>query len=86
MKKKEKDTSIQFQKKDYSNEIEEDILNYSLSAIVRAIPDARDGLKPVHRRILYAMKTEHNTYDKPYRKSVKGVGATMSRFHPHGLN
>ena len=70
--------------KEYHEEIEEDILNYSLSAIVRAIPDARDGLKPVHRRILYAMKTDHNTYDKPYRKSIKGVGSTMSRFHPHG--
>lgn len=70
--------------KEYHEEIEEDILNYSLSAIVRAIPDARDGLKPVHRRILYAMKTAHNTYDKPYRKSIKGVSETMGRFHPHG--
>lgn len=82
--KKKTDLKTQLIQKDYSQEIEEDILNYSLSAIVRAIPDARDGLKPVHRRILYAMKTDHNTFDKPYRKSVKGVGATMSRFHPHG--
>ena len=72
--------------KEYGNEKEEDILNYSLSAIVRAIPDLRDGLKPVHRRILYVMKTEHNTYDKAYRKTVKTVGSTLSRFHPHGLN
>lgn len=71
-------------RKEYGNEIEEDILNYSLSAIVRAIPDLRDGLKPVHRRILYVMKTEHNTYDKAYRKTVKTVGSTLSRFHPHG--
>jgi DNA gyrase subunit A len=82
---KKKNLDIQTSK-DYGDEIEEDILNYSLSAIVRAIPDVRDGLKPVHRRILYVMKTEHNTYDKAYRKTVKTVGSTLSRFHPHGLN
>lgn len=70
----------------YGDEIENDILSYSLSSIVRAIPDVRDGLKPVHRRILYVMETEHNTFDKSYRKTIKTVGSTLSRFHPHGLN
>ena len=50
----------------------------------RAIPDVRDGLKPVQRRILYAMYTSHNTYDKPYRKSAKTVGDVMGQYHPHG--
>ncbi|MBN3586015.1 DNA gyrase subunit A, partial [Algoriphagus aestuarii] len=58
--------------------------NYSISAIGRAIPDVRDGLKPVHRRILYVMYSERNTFDKPYRKTIKTVGSTLSRFHPHG--
>ena len=50
----------------------------------RAIPDVRDGLKPVQRRILYGMFHERNTYDKPYRKSAKTVGSIMGNFHPHG--
>ena len=50
----------------------------------RAIPDVRDGLKPVQRRILFGMYKEKNTYDKPYRKSAKTVGAVMCNFHPHG--
>ncbi|MGL4382918.1 MAG: DNA topoisomerase IV subunit A, partial [Bacilli bacterium] len=50
----------------------------------RAIPDARDGLKPVQRRILYAMHVEGNTYNKPYRKSAKSVGVIMGNYHPHG--
>lgn len=50
----------------------------------RAIPDVRDGLKPVQRRILYAMYKDRNTYDKPYRKSAKTVGNVMGNFHPHG--
>ena len=50
----------------------------------RAIPDVRDGLKPVQRRILYGMYREKNTYDKPYRKSAKTVGAVMGNYHPHG--
>lgn len=58
---------------------------YSKSIIQdRAIPDARDGLKPVQRRIVYAMNEEGITYDKPYRKSIKGVSATMGNYHPHG--
>ena len=50
----------------------------------RAIPDVRDGLKPVQRRILYSMYKEKNTYDKPYRKSARSVGDIMGKFHPHG--
>lgn len=50
----------------------------------RALPDVRDGLKPVQRRILYAMYIDHNTYDKPHRKSAKAVGMIMGNFHPHG--
>ena len=50
----------------------------------RAIPDVRDGLKPVQRRILYGMYKDHNTYDKPYRKSAKTVGYIMGNYHPHG--
>ncbi len=50
----------------------------------RAIPDTRDGLKPVQRRILYSMYKEKNTYDKPTRKSAKTVGDVIGNFHPHG--
>ena len=50
----------------------------------RALPDVRDGLKPVQRRILYSMYIDHNTYDKPYKKSAKAVGNIMGNFHPHG--
>jgi topoisomerase-4 subunit A len=58
---------------------------YSKSIIQdRAIPDVRDGLKPVQRRILYAMYRSHNTYDKPTRKSAKAVGEIMGNYHPHG--
>ena len=60
-------------------------LDYAMSVIVsRAIPDLRDGLKPVHRRILYAMNEVGNTYDKPYRKSSRPVADTMGKYHPHG--
>ena len=50
----------------------------------RAIPDVRDGLKPVQRRILYAMYKAHFTYDKPYNKSANAVGKIMGEYHPHG--
>ena len=60
-------------------------LDYAMSVIVsRAIPDLRDGLKPVHRRILFAMHETTNTFDKPYRKSARPVGDTMGKYHPHG--
>ena len=60
-------------------------LDYAMSVIVsRAIPDLRDGLKPVHRRILYAMHETNNTHDKSYRKSARAVGEVMGKYHPHG--
>ena len=60
-------------------------LDYAMSVIVsRAIPDLRDGLKPVHRRILYAMHETNNSHDKPYRKSARPVGDVMGKYHPHG--
>ncbi|NRB03322.1 MAG: DNA gyrase subunit A [Rhodobacteraceae bacterium] len=60
-------------------------LDYAMSVIVsRAIPDLRDGLKPVHRRILYAMWETGNTHDKSYRKSARPVGDVMGKYHPHG--
>ena len=58
---------------------------YSKSIIQdRALPDIRDGFKPVQRRILYAMYRDHNTFDKPYKKSAKAVGNIMGNYHPHG--
>ena len=66
-------------------EMKRSYLDYAMSVIVsRAIPDLRDGLKPVHRRILYAMHETTNTFDKPYRKSARPVGDVMGKFHPHG--
>jgi DNA gyrase subunit A len=60
-------------------------LDYAMSVIVsRALPDVRDGLKPVHRRILYAMKEAGNEYNRPYRKSARTVGDVMGKYHPHG--
>ena len=66
-------------------EMETSFLDYAMSVIIsRAIPDLRDGLKPVHRRILYAMHETGNTADKPYRKSARPVGDVMGKYHPHG--
>ncbi|MCO6382042.1 DNA gyrase subunit A [Oceanicola sp. 502str15] len=66
-------------------EMKTSYLDYAMSVIVsRAIPDLRDGLKPVHRRILFAMHDTNNTHDKPYRKSARPVGDTMGKYHPHG--
>jgi DNA gyrase subunit A len=67
------------------DELKRSYLDYAMSVIVsRALPDARDGLKPVHRRILYAMGDAGNTHDKPYRKSAKTVGDVIANYHPHG--
>jgi DNA gyrase subunit A len=66
-------------------EMKTDFIDYSMSVIVsRALPDVRDGLKPVQRRILYAMNEMNNTPDKPYRKCARIVGDTMGKYHPHG--
>jgi DNA gyrase subunit A len=60
-------------------------IDYSMSVIVgRALPDARDGFKPVHRRVLYAMNELGNTYSKAYKKSARIVGEVMGKYHPHG--
>ena len=67
------------------DEMKTSYLDYAMSVIVsRAIPDLRDGLKPVHRRILYAMYETGNTSDKSYRKSARAVGEVMGKYHPHG--
>ncbi len=66
-------------------EMRRSYLDYAMSVIVgRALPDVRDGLKPVHRRVLYAMHETGNTADKQYRKSARAVGTVIGRFHPHG--
>jgi DNA gyrase subunit A len=68
-----------------SSEIKTSFLDYSMSVIVaRAIPDVRDGLKPVHRRILYTMFEEGMLPDKKHQKSANAVGAVMGHYHPHG--
>ncbi|WP_416339731.1 DNA gyrase subunit A [Paracoccus sp. (in: a-proteobacteria)] len=70
---------------DIAHEMRSSYLDYAMSVIVsRAIPDLRDGLKPVHRRVLFAMHESGNTPDKPYRKSARPVGDTMGKYHPHG--
>ena len=67
------------------DEVKDSFLDYSMSVITsRAIPDLRDGLKPVHRRILWSMNEEGNTPDKPHRKSATTVGNVMGHYHPHG--
>ena len=66
-------------------EMQQSYLDYAMSVIVgRALPDVRDGLKPVHRRVLYAMKVLGNDYNKPYKKSARVVGDVIGKYHPHG--
>ncbi len=66
-------------------EMKDSYINYAMSVIVgRALPDVRDGLKPVHRRILYAMKELNLEHNKPYKKSARIVGETLGKYHPHG--
>ena len=70
---------------DLEKEMKKSFLEYSMSVIVaRALPDVRDGLKPVHRRILYTMHENNLTPDKAYRKCADTVGAVLGRYHPHG--
>ena len=67
------------------DEMKRSYLDYAMSVIVsRALPDVRDGLKPVHRRILYSMHEHNFTPDRPYNKSARTVGDTIGKFHPHG--
>ncbi|MGE8067131.1 DNA gyrase subunit A, partial [Pseudomonas sp. NPDC089569] len=67
------------------DELKQSYLDYAMSVIVgRALPDARDGLKPVHRRVLYAMSELGNDWNKPYKKSARVVGDVIGKYHPHG--
>ena len=71
--------------KELLKELEESYLNYSMSVIMsRALPDARDGLKPVHRRILYGMHELGCLWNRPYKKSARVVGDVLGKYHPHG--
>src|SRR5210317_1449950 len=67
------------------NEMKKSYLDYAMSVIVgRALPDVRDGLKPVHRRVLFAMHELSNSYNRPYKKSARIVGDVIGKYHPHG--
>ena len=71
--------------KDIVEELRESYLNYSMSVIVaRALPDVRDGLKPVHRRILFGMNDLGSGWNRPYKKSARIVGDVLGKYHPHG--
>ena len=73
------------EKVNYNQEMEKSYIDYAMSVIVqRALPDVRDGLKPVHRRILFAMHEQLMTHDKPFKKSARIVGEVIGKFHPHG--
>ena len=75
-----KETSIALEE-----EMKQSYLDYAMSVIVgRALPDVRDGLKPVHRRVLYAMRELGNEYNRPYKKSARIVGNVIGKYHPHG--
>ena len=79
------DTSSRVQTVNIEDEMKESYLSYSMSVIVgRALPDVRDGLKPVHRRILYGMNEVGNVWNRPYKKSARVVGDVMGKYHPHG--
>ncbi|XRX42474.1 MAG: DNA topoisomerase (ATP-hydrolyzing) subunit A [Buchnera aphidicola (Eriosoma harunire)] len=70
---------------DIEKELKSSYLDYAMSVIIgRALPDVRDGLKPVHRRILFAMHVLNNTWNKPYKKSARIVGDVIGKYHPHG--
>ncbi|MFB0970588.1 MAG: DNA gyrase subunit A, partial [Pseudomonadales bacterium] len=67
------------------DELKQSYLDYAMSVIVgRALPDVRDGLKPVHRRVLFAMNDLNNAYNRPYMKSARIVGDVIGKYHPHG--
>ena len=71
--------------KDLEEEMRDSYLSYAMSVIVgRALPDVRDGLKPVQRRILYAMNELHLRYNQPHKKCARIVGETLGKYHPHG--
>ena len=77
--------SLSIQRIEIEDEMKKSYLDYAMSVIVsRALPDIRDGLKPVHRRILFSMYDGNYDWNKPYRKSARIVGEVMGKFHPHG--
>ena len=80
-----KDSENRIIKVDLEQEMKTSYIDYAMSVIVsRALPDVRDGFKPVHRRILFGMNELGNTPDKPYKKSARIVGDVMGKYHPHG--
>ncbi|HEY8558757.1 MAG TPA: DNA gyrase subunit A [Pyrinomonadaceae bacterium] len=79
------DINLEKQQINIEDEMRRSYLDYAMSVIIgRALPDVRDGLKPVHRRCLWAMHELGNTYNKPYKKSARVVGDTIGKYHPHG--
>jgi DNA gyrase subunit A len=79
------DTTLERNQINIEDEMKRSYLDYAMSVIVgRALPDVRDGLKPVHRRVLWAMQELGNYYNKPYKKSARVVGDTIGKYHPHG--
>lgn len=78
-------TSSRIEPREIVDEISESYLNYSMSVIVsRALPDVRDGLKPVHRRVLYSMSELSLSFNRPYKKCARVVGDVLGKYHPHG--
>ncbi|NLA54258.1 MAG: DNA gyrase subunit A, partial [Clostridiales bacterium] len=70
---------------DLESELKKSFISYAMAVIInRALPDVRDGLKPVHRRILFAMNELGMTGDKPFKKSARIVGEVLGKYHPHG--
>ncbi|MGI4816557.1 MAG: DNA gyrase subunit A [Janthinobacterium lividum] len=79
------DIAKEIKKVNIEEELQKSYLDYAMSVIIgRALPDVRDGLKPVHRRILFAMNILHNKWNKPYKKSARIVGDVIGKYHPHG--
>jgi len=79
------DTEIRHEEISIKKEMERSYLDYAMSVIIgRALPDVRDGLKPVHRRVLFAMHELKNDWNKPYKKSARVVGDVIGKYHPHG--
>src|SRR5690606_2526781 len=79
------DNQDQIQPVTIESEMRQSYLDYAMSVIVgRALPDVRDGLKPVHRRVLFAMSELSNDWNKPYKKSARVVGDVIGKYHPHG--
>src|SRR6188508_3022874 len=79
------DSIIEREQINIEDEMRRSYLDYAMSVIIgRALPDVRDGLKPVHRRVLWAMHELGNTYNKAYKKSARIVGDVIGKYHPHG--